>query len=150
MKHHRRQIFLLRTCQLMSRNKQLACSLPSMVLSAPYASLFERLIVRILRKAQVKVMWPRNDASAGPGADMNASRRAKSSGLSGFVSYMKRKDAETALRELDGFSWNGSILRVGWSKAVSLPARPIYGREVAFRNSHRAHFTTSERLGTKR
>jgi U2-associated protein SR140 len=77
----------------------------------------------------VKVMWPRTDASlSGPGADMNASRRTKGSGLSGFVSYMKRRDAETALRELDGFTWSGSQLRVGWSKAVSMPAKPMYGR----------------------
>jgi U2-associated protein SR140 len=79
------------------------------------------------RRIQVKVMWPRTDASVGPGADMNASRRNKSSGLSGFVAYMRRKDAETALRELDGFSWAGSLLRVGWSKAVPIPARPMYG-----------------------
>ncbi|KAG6885975.1 hypothetical protein C0993_006902 [Termitomyces sp. T159_Od127] len=60
----------------------------------------------------VKVMWPRTDGSAGPGADMTASRRTKNTGLSGFVSFMKRKDAERALREFDGFDWGGSILRV--------------------------------------
>ncbi|KAK0212865.1 SR140 protein [Desarmillaria ectypa] len=59
----------------------------------------------------VKIMWPRTDATVGPGADMTASRRTKNSGLSGFVSFMKRKDAEEALRELDGFDWGGSILR---------------------------------------
>ncbi|KDQ48943.1 hypothetical protein JAAARDRAFT_165843, partial [Jaapia argillacea MUCL 33604] len=66
----------------------------------------------------VKIMWPRGDGTVGPGAEMTASRRAKSAGLSGFVSFMKRKGAEEALREFDGFDWGGSILRVGWSKAV--------------------------------
>lgn len=40
---------------------------------------------------------------------------------------MKRKDAELALRELDGFEWGGSVLRVGWSKAVPLAAKPMFG-----------------------
>jgi U2-associated protein SR140 len=71
-------------------------------------------------------MWPRSDATVGPGADMTASRRTKSAGLSGFVSFMKRKDAEAALRELDGFDWGGSVLRVGWSKAVPMAAKPLY------------------------
>ncbi|KAJ7647071.1 hypothetical protein FB45DRAFT_1051629 [Roridomyces roridus] len=73
----------------------------------------------------VKIMWPRSDAAGGPGADMNA-RRPKGSGLSGFVSFMKRKDAEQALRELDGFEWGGSALRVGWSKAVPIAQKPMY------------------------
>ena len=71
-------------------------------------------------------MWPRGDGTLGPGADMTASRSKKSSGLSGFVSFMKRKDAETAVRELDGFTWGGSVLRVGWSKAVPVAAKPAY------------------------
>ncbi|KAJ6587138.1 hypothetical protein DFH09DRAFT_1142685 [Mycena vulgaris] len=74
----------------------------------------------------VKIMWPRTDITAGPGADMTNSRRTKSTGLSGFVSFMKRKDAEQALRELDGFDWGGSILRVGWSKAVPIAQKPMY------------------------
>ncbi|KAI0066134.1 hypothetical protein BV25DRAFT_1905759 [Artomyces pyxidatus] len=74
----------------------------------------------------VKIMWPRADASVGPGADMTATRRNKNAGLSGFVSFMKRKDAEAALRELDGFDWGGSVLRVGWSKAVPVAAKPMY------------------------
>ncbi|PCH43787.1 hypothetical protein WOLCODRAFT_104170 [Wolfiporia cocos MD-104 SS10] len=81
----------------------------------------------------VKIMWPRGDATHGPGADMTATRRSKNSGLSGFVSFMKRKDAEAALRELDGFDWGGSILRVGWSKAVPMAAKPLY---VVNKRSH--------------
>ena len=72
-------------------------------------------------------MWPRSDASHGVGADMTASRRAKSTGLSGFVSFMKRKDAERALREFDGLDWGCSVLRAGWSKAVPIAAKPMYG-----------------------
>ena len=71
-------------------------------------------------------MWPRGDGTAGPGADMNQTRRAKSAGLSGFVSYMTREDAEEALREYDGFDWGGSVLRVGWSKAVPIAAKPLF------------------------
>lgn len=78
---------------------------------------------------QVKIMWPRTDVTVGPGADMTSSRRAKSTGLSGFVSFMKRKDAEQALRELDGFDWGGSILRVGWSKAVPIAQKPMYSKD---------------------
>ncbi|KAH9931062.1 uncharacterized protein BXZ73DRAFT_47369 [Epithele typhae] len=75
----------------------------------------------------IKIMWPRSDATQGPGSDMTATRRNKNTGLSGFVSFMKRRDAETALREFDGYDWGGSVLRVGWSKAVPVAARPMYG-----------------------
>ena len=71
-------------------------------------------------------MWPRGDATQGPGADMTASRTKRSAGLSGFVSFMKRKDAETAVRDIDGFDWGGSVLRVGWSKAVPIAAKAAY------------------------
>ncbi|KZS98449.1 hypothetical protein SISNIDRAFT_448686 [Sistotremastrum niveocremeum HHB9708] len=76
----------------------------------------------------VKIMWPRGDATQGPGADITQTRRSKSSGLSGFVSFMKRRDAETAVRLLDGFEWGGNILRVGWSKAVPVGPRAQYGQ----------------------
>lgn len=71
-------------------------------------------------------MWPRLDSTQGPGADMTASRSKRNAGLSGFVSFMKRKDAEAAVREVDGFDWGGSVLRVGWSKAVPLAAKATY------------------------
>ncbi|KAJ7217830.1 hypothetical protein GGX14DRAFT_438446 [Mycena pura] len=79
----------------------------------------------------VKIMWPRMDVSTGPGAEMTNSRRAKSTGLSGFVSFMKRSGAEEALREFDGFEWGGSILRVGWSKAVPVAAKAMYVSNLA-------------------
>ncbi|KIY44454.1 RNA-binding domain-containing protein, partial [Fistulina hepatica ATCC 64428] len=78
----------------------------------------------------VKIMWPRGDGGHGVGADMTNSRRAKNSGLSGFVSFMKRKDAEEALRQFDGIEWGGSVLRVGWSKAVPVAAKPLYEEAV--------------------
>lgn len=73
-------------------------------------------------------MWPRGDTASGPGADMTAARRNRNSGLSGFVSFMKRRDAEAALKEFDGFEWGGTVLRVGWSKAVPIAAKPMYGQ----------------------
>jgi U2-associated protein SR140 len=68
-------------------------------------------------------MWPRGNTNSGPGGDPSGRR-----GLSGFVSFMTRADAEDALREFDGFDWGGSILRVGWSKAVSMASKPLYGK----------------------
>lgn len=76
-------------------------------------------------------MWPRGDGTSGPGSDMTTSRRTRNTGLSGFVSFMKRKDAEVALREMDGFDWGGSVLRVGWSKAVPMATKPLYGASPA-------------------
>lgn len=60
------------------------------------------------------------------GAHAPAAARRQKAGLSGFVAYMKRKDAERAVKELDGFDWGGCVLRVGWSKMIRLPARPLY------------------------
>ncbi|KIM45267.1 hypothetical protein M413DRAFT_66140 [Hebeloma cylindrosporum] len=85
----------------------------------------------------VKVMWPRSDATIGPGADMTASRKSKNTGLNGFVSFMTRRDAEDALREFDGYDWGGSVLRVGWSKAVPIAAKPLYaGAEAGVGATH--------------
>lgn len=71
-------------------------------------------------------MWPRTDIAPGPTPDAAGSRRGKSTGLNGFVSFMNRSDAEEALREFDGFEWGGSVLRVGWSKAVPVAAKALY------------------------
>ena len=71
-------------------------------------------------------MWPRGDTMHGPGGDMTASRARRNAGLSGFVSFMKRSDAETAVSEYDGFDWGGYVLRIGWSKAVPLAAKATY------------------------
>jgi len=74
----------------------------------------------------VKIMWPRGDEDTSIGAGITSSRRAKA-GLSGFVAYMRRRDAEIAVKELDGLDWGGCILRVGWSKMVRIPPRALYG-----------------------
>ncbi|KAH7339715.1 hypothetical protein B0J17DRAFT_597048 [Rhizoctonia solani] len=71
----------------------------------------------------VKIMWPRSDPHHAQGSDISTSARR---GMSGFVSYMTRADAEACVRELDGFEWGGSVLRVGWSKAVPIAARAMY------------------------
>ncbi|KAG8690549.1 hypothetical protein FRC11_010801, partial [Ceratobasidium sp. 423] len=78
---------------------------------------------RIGPVGSVKIMWPRSDPHHAPGSDISTSARR---GMSGFVSYMTRADAEACVRELDGFDWGGSVLRVGWSKAVPIAARPMY------------------------
>ncbi|KAJ4483208.1 hypothetical protein J3R30DRAFT_3697978 [Lentinula aciculospora] len=101
----------------------------------------------------VKIMWPRGDGTAGPGADMTASRRSKNSGLSGFVSFMTRRDAEEALREFDGLDWGGSVLRVGWSKAVPIAAKPMYvstDTRTRRRSSSRSRSRSSEREHPRR
>jgi U2-associated protein SR140 len=99
----------------------------------------------------VKIMWPRGDGASGPGGDMTASRRNRNAGLSGFVSFMKRKDAESALREIDGFDWGGSILRVGWSKAVPMAAKPLYGRDhsIFLQNISHVIYSTNQTLQVK-
>ncbi|KAF8200699.1 hypothetical protein BJ912DRAFT_1019728 [Pholiota molesta] len=74
----------------------------------------------------VKIMWPRSDIPVASAVDPSANRRPKGTGLNGFVSFMTRRDAEEALRQFDGYDWGGSILRVGWSKAVPIAAKPLY------------------------
>ena len=56
--------------------------------------------------ASVKIMWPRT-------AEEKARQRN-----CGFVSYMKREDAEDAQKEMDGFKLHSYEIRVGWGKAV--------------------------------
>lgn len=95
----------------------------------------------------VKIMWRKSPCpSPKPSSTQNNSygiargdeelitgptgtRRPKS-GLSGFVAYMKRKDAEVAVKELDGLDWGGCAIRVGWSKMIRIPVRPLYGESV--------------------
>lgn len=77
-------------------------------------------------------MWPRTDIPPGPTPDPTGPRRGKGTGLNGFVSFMNRPDAEEALREFDGSEWGGSVLRVGWSKAVPVAAKALYGMYQTF------------------
>lgn len=65
--------------------------------------------------ASVKIMWPREDE--------DISRRTQ---LTGFVAFMTRTSAEQALEEMDGKVLGRHDLKVNWSKAVPLPAKPIW------------------------
>lgn len=67
--------------------------------------------------ASVKIMWPRTQEEK----DRNRN--------CGFVSFMKRKDAENALKDTDGKEFMNNIMHVGWSKAVPIPPKPIYEQD---------------------
>lgn len=54
----------------------------------------------------VKIMWPRNDDERARGRN------------TGFVSFVKRRDAERALAELKDSVVDGHIVQMGWGKAV--------------------------------
>eukprot|EP00198_Chlamydomonas_reinhardtii_P008180 XP_001697517.1 predicted protein [Chlamydomonas reinhardtii] len=64
--------------------------------------------------ASVKVMWPRDEEQRRKGRNC------------GFVGFMKRDDAEMAMRKLQGIILHGNELHIGWGKAIPLPAIPIY------------------------
>ncbi|EFJ48766.1 hypothetical protein VOLCADRAFT_104604 [Volvox carteri f. nagariensis] len=64
--------------------------------------------------ASVKVMWPRDEEQRRKGRNC------------GFVAFMRRDDAETAMRKLNGITLHGNELHIGWGKAIPLPAIPIY------------------------
>ncbi|KAM0789547.1 hypothetical protein ACM66B_000360 [Microbotryomycetes sp. NB124-2] len=78
----------------------------------------------------VKIMWPRAD-------NIPFNARGTKSHLGGFVAFLRRPDAERAMNELEGAEWGGNVLRLGWGKAVPLPARPIYEIEGASSRSAR-------------
>lgn len=65
--------------------------------------------------ASVKIMWPRTQEEKDKGNNC------------GFVSFMTRQDAANAIKSLDGKDLNGYALRVGWGKAVPIPAQPCFG-----------------------
>ncbi|KAK4054169.1 hypothetical protein OIV83_001195 [Microbotryomycetes sp. JL201] len=73
----------------------------------------------------VKIMWPRAD-------NIPFNARGGKSHLGGFVAFLRRPDAERAMQELEGAEWGGNTLRLGWGKAVPLPARPIYDNGRVF------------------
>jgi len=64
--------------------------------------------------ASIKIMWPRDDEQRTGGR------------MSGFVAYMSRRSAEEALESMQGMMLHNSELRLGWSKAVQLPAVPCW------------------------
>ncbi|ORX92772.1 hypothetical protein K493DRAFT_263093 [Basidiobolus meristosporus CBS 931.73] len=75
--------------------------------------------------ASVKIMWPRTPE------EKERNRNC------GFISFMKRDDAMQALKSLDGQEIKGHAIRVGWGKAVTLPAKPIF----VLANEDRKEFT---------
>lgn len=64
-------------------------------------------------------MWPRLDS--GQLASMGGRK------LGGFVAFLRRPDAERAAKEMDGAEWGNSTLKIGWGKAVPIPATALYG-----------------------
>ncbi|XP_062872309.1 U2 snRNP-associated SURP motif-containing protein isoform X2 [Trichomycterus rosablanca] len=64
--------------------------------------------------ASVKIMWPRTDEERA--RDRNC----------GFVAFMMRKDAERALKHLNGKMVMNFEMKLGWGKGVPIPPHPIY------------------------
>uniref|UniRef100_A0A8C2KTA1 U2 snRNP-associated SURP motif-containing protein-like n=1 Tax=Cyprinus carpio TaxID=7962 RepID=A0A8C2KTA1_CYPCA len=64
--------------------------------------------------ASVKIMWPRTDEE-----------RARERNC-GFVAFMTRKDAERALKHLNGKMIMNFDMKLGWGKGVPIPPHPIY------------------------
>lgn len=64
----------------------------------------------------------------------NASAAAQQAGrkLGGFVAFLVRRDAERAVKEMDGAEWGDSTLRCGWGKAVPIAQRALYGQYSRF------------------
>lgn len=84
-------------------------------------------------------MWPRGDESVGgAGAGITLFRNTKSAGLTGFVCFMNREDAESALREADGISWGGSVLHTSWGKSMPRPVKPFYSAPTVSYSTRRA------------
>ncbi|XP_069831503.1 U2 snRNP-associated SURP motif-containing protein isoform X3 [Dendropsophus ebraccatus] len=64
--------------------------------------------------ASVKIMWPRTDEE-----------RARERNC-GFVAFMNRRDAERALKNLNGKMVMSFEMKLGWGKAVPIPPHPVY------------------------
>uniref|UniRef100_U5EJB7 Putative splicing regulator n=1 Tax=Corethrella appendiculata TaxID=1370023 RepID=U5EJB7_9DIPT len=64
--------------------------------------------------ASIKIMWPRSDEEKARGRNC------------GFVAYMSRRDAERALRSLNGKDVMGYEMKLGWGKSVPIMTHPIY------------------------
>lgn len=64
--------------------------------------------------ASIKIMWPRSEEE-----------RARCRNC-GFVAYMSRRDAERALRALNGKDVMNYEMKLGWGKSVPIMTHPIY------------------------
>ncbi|KAL1406050.1 hypothetical protein Q8F55_007733 [Vanrija albida] len=104
-----------------------------------------RLFAAIGPVGTVKIMWPRGEDLRGH----PATRRVKP-GLTGFVCYMGRSDAERAVREFDGYEWNGSVLRVSWSKPVPIPRKALYDESYRSSEPFSRPGNAPESVGSKR
>ncbi|XP_075262161.1 U2 snRNP-associated SURP motif-containing protein-like [Convolutriloba macropyga] len=68
--------------------------------------------------ASVKIMYPRSDDEKSISSRRNTN--------CGFVAFMCRKDAEKALRSLNGIEYKGTTMSVTWGRVVPIPPHPIY------------------------
>ena len=64
--------------------------------------------------ASIKIMWPRSEEEKSRGRNC------------GFVAYMSRRDAERALKSLNGKDVMGYEMKLGWGKSVPILTHPIY------------------------
>uniref|UniRef100_A0A1B0GIZ1 Putative splicing regulator n=1 Tax=Lutzomyia longipalpis TaxID=7200 RepID=A0A1B0GIZ1_LUTLO len=64
--------------------------------------------------ASIKIMWPRSEEEKNRGRNC------------GFVAYMSRRDAERALKYLNGCDVMGYEMKLGWGKSVPIFNHPIY------------------------
>ncbi|XP_030379371.1 U2 snRNP-associated SURP motif-containing protein [Scaptodrosophila lebanonensis] len=64
--------------------------------------------------ASIKIMWPRSEEEKQRGSNC------------GFVAYMSRRDAERALKLLNGRYLMGYEMRLGWGKTVPIMNTPIF------------------------
>ena len=67
--------------------------------------------------ASVKIMWPRRDEPP----DASGGRISHQ----GFVSFMRREDAEIAIKAMHGAMLLNQSLKLNWSRSVPLPSHPI-------------------------
>ena len=60
----------------------------------------------------IKIIWPRGDRPVG-------------TGNTGFVAFMRREDAETAMRKMGGIKFHGNMLSINIGDPVPLPSVPL-------------------------
>lgn len=60
----------------------------------------------------IKIIWPRGDRPTGPGN-------------TGFVAFMKREDADMAMRHMGGMKFHGNVLSINFGDPVPLPSVPL-------------------------
>ncbi|GAA6024665.1 hypothetical protein JCM11491_003458 [Sporobolomyces phaffii] len=97
-----------------------------------------RLFAQYGGVGSVKIMWPRLDSG-----QLNTSAAVGGPGrkLGGFVAFLRRGDAEKAVKEMDGAEWGDCVLRCGWGKAVPIAQRALYEPE---RGSHASSSSTRD------